>query len=90
MSAIYPIGTMPAQVVVREEDAEKAKVDATVAAQIERQELPEVPEALVLYGCGAVGPPTGLGRTLSAGRIRLRPAFRERHSAIPRKLTPYS
>ena len=25
MSAIYPIGTMPAQVVVREEDAEKAK-----------------------------------------------------------------
>ena len=25
MSAIYPIGTMPAQVVVREEDYEKAK-----------------------------------------------------------------
>ena len=25
MSAIYPIGTMPAQVVVREEDCEKAK-----------------------------------------------------------------
>lgn len=25
MSAIYPIGTMPAQVVVREEDLEKAK-----------------------------------------------------------------
>ena len=26
MSAIYPIGTMPAQVVVREEDYEKAKI----------------------------------------------------------------
>ena len=25
MSAIYPIGTMPAQIVVREEDYEKAK-----------------------------------------------------------------
>ena len=35
--------------------------------------------------------PIGTGRPhASAGRIRLRPAFRERHSAIPRKLTPYS
>lgn len=25
MSAIYPVGTMPAQIVVREEDAEKAE-----------------------------------------------------------------
>ena len=30
------------------------------------------------------------GPRASAGRIRLRPALRERHSAIPRKLTPYS
>lgn len=37
MSAIYPIGTMPAQVVVRPEDAEKARGDAS--AQIKTARL---------------------------------------------------
>lgn len=46
MSAIYPIGTMPAQ--GRRPRGGRRESQSDAAAQIERQELPEVPEALVL------------------------------------------